>query len=612
MNNSNDCINICLVGCVSAGKSTIINAFFGQEYAQARIRRTTMIPNKFIETSDQRLIDSFDIINQRISLLNEEIYRQTENLANPLNLARYGNELTFHVGKMEMNIINTLNICIYDIPGLNDAKTKKIYYDYLENNFEKFNIILFVVDIMSGLNTADEMDILNLITKNIKKHKEQSNKNISMLTVLNKADYMQIGSNGKLEVLGELGEMYTQTSNTVKQEFTKEKLQAHLLECIPICGLDAHLYRMIKRHRNINMLPREHILRIGVNELGNRFRGYTEAQQMAEVYRIIQNADIDQSIMLSGFGQIENYLNQYITTHGVRMVGENLLLEFGRIPEMKYENMIQILKQKIIVLQKVNQINNTMYNDEMKKVIKQVNTVIYKKINEMNNPYAIKQLYDTELIQRINSDAIIRNAVCPTFLNPNTYPSFFTDRILELVIAEYSEHAVPISKLSYIDLFENIGMFKTEVFDLILDGMMSNPRGTSTFVFDNYGPGFGQRFIKIIDKLKQSDKFIEFLRFFLANMYTTVIKPEELVSKVILFKKYGEIPIYQFLEDFRREKNNINTNTQIKMYIQGIKNNNPNENIIELYYIARCREKSDLDNFINHDKPITIDFNAFI
>lgn len=612
MNNSNDCINICLVGCVSAGKSTILNAFFGQEYAQTKIRRTTMIPNKFIETTEQRLIDSFDTINQRISRINDEIYRQTENLAKPLDLANYGNELIFHVDKMEMNVVNMLNICIYDIPGLNDAKTKKVYYDYLEKNFDKFNIILFVVDIMSGLNTADEMDILNLITKNIKKHKEQSNKNISMLTVLNKADYMQMDSGGRLEVLGELGEMYEQTSNTVRQEFTKAKLETHLLDCIPICGLDAHLYRMIKRHRNMNMLSREHILRIGVNEFGNRFRGYTEAQQRTEVNKIIQNADIDQSIMLSGFTQIETYLNKYITTHGVRMVGENLLLDFGRIPEMKYENMIQILKQKITVLQKINQINNTLYNDEMKKLIKQLNTVIYKKINEMNNPFTIKHLYDTELIQRINAEPIISNAICPTFINPNTYPNFFTDRILELVITEYSEHIVPISKLSYIDLFENIGMFKIEVFDLLLDGMMSNPRGTNTFAFDNYGPGFSQKVIKILDKVKQSDKFIEFLRFFLANMYTTVIKPEELVSKVILFRKYGEIPLNQFLEDFRREKNTINTNNHIKMYVQGIKNNNPRENTIELYYIAKCREFGDLDNFMNHDKPINIDFNALL
>ena len=37
-----DNINIAIVGCVSAGKSTIMNAMFCQDFSQCKIKRTTM------------------------------------------------------------------------------------------------------------------------------------------------------------------------------------------------------------------------------------------------------------------------------------------------------------------------------------------------------------------------------------------------------------------------------------------------------------------------------------------------------------------------------------------------------------------------------------------
>jgi predicted GTPase len=507
-------INICVVGCVSAGKSTILNAFFGCDYTQCKIKRTTMMPNKFVETNSVGKIDSVEKINKTISDVNTQIYAQTDRGAKPLRLEDYGNELTFYVEGMEMNVGNDIKITIYDIPGLNDARTKEIYYNYLEKNFFKFNIILFVVDIQSGLNTSDEMDILKFLSKNIAKHKTESNKNISLLGVVNKADDMQ--QNGtKLEVLGELGEMFEQTSNTIKQEFEKKRIQQNLLGCIPVCGLDSHLYRMIKKYQDINKLSDENILRIGVNE------------------------------------------------------------------------------------------------EEMKKMIKQINTIIYRKINLLTNPNQIKKFYDTNIKNVINSDKSIKNKI-KQFIDFDIYPNFFVDRILELVVIEFSEQVVPINKFEYIQLFEHLGNLKTEIIDLVLDSLLSNPRGTGTIGFDNLNQGSIQNLIRTIDKTKISTKFVDFLRFFLANMYSNISKPEELVVKLMIFNRYEEIPMRQFINDLRIEKKNIDTNKQIQMYSQGLGKNYTRENLFELYYIVKCREFGDNDNFLSHDKPITIDFTNII
>jgi GTP-binding protein EngB required for normal cell division len=433
-------VNICLVGCVSAGKSTILNAFFGQDYAQCKIKRTTMMPNKFIETDDNSLVDSFDIINTKIINTNKQIYTQTEE-KNILNLDDYGVELTFYVGKMEMNIKN--KICIYDIPGLNDARTKNIYYEYLKNNFHKFNIILFVVDIFSGLNTSDEMDILKFLSENIKMHETKSNKNIHMLTIVNKADDMQLNNNGTLEVLGELGEMFGQVTTTVNSEFAKHKIKDKLLGCIPICGLDAHLYRMIKKFKDISKLSGENILRIGINEEGSKFRKYKSEEQKTKVQNKIKDIEfVEDMIKLSGFAQIEVCLDRYIGQKGNIMVSENVLLDYSKIHPMTIDNIIHNMIQRINLLNYLRTSNKEKYDEEMKIQFNQFNKLISQKINTMNNPMLIKQYYDRE-IQELTCDQNIKNIVTQ-FFNSYNCPKYLTDRILELVNNDFKEKEVKI------------------------------------------------------------------------------------------------------------------------------------------------------------------------
>jgi GTPase SAR1 family protein len=600
-------INICLVGCVSAGKSTILNAFFGQDYAQCKIKRTTMMPNKFVETDVSTEIDSFEKINQTIGDVNKQIYTHTQN-GLPLNLMDYGGELTFHVGGMEMNVGKHIKICIYDIPGLNDARTKQVYYDYLRTNFHKFNIILFVVDIQSGLNTSDEMDILNFLASNIKKHKTESNKNISMLTIVNKADDMQL-SGDKLEVLGELGEMFDQVSGTVRQKFTTDGIQTNMLDCIPICGLDSHLYRMIKKFRDINKLTDENILRIGINEEGSKFRKYPKDQQRRKVQQKIQDDEfVNDMIKLSGFSQIEVYLDNFIGSKGSTMVIENILLEYSCIQDMTIDNIIENIKLRVEKLESIKTHDESKYTDEMKKLVKKANTLIYKKINTINNPEDIVRYYYQNILKSINSDPVIKLKISK-FFNLLTYPNYIADRIIELVTNEFSRNSVDVSRLSYIELFEHIGYLNAEVVDLIIETLINNTRCTQTFIFTWNVSNFDLTIIKFLEKLKGSKKFLEFIRFFLANLYSSgQITPEKLVEKLLLFTKYGELPLKQFILDLRIERKFVNTSVLIPIYRVGLSENFQNSNILELYYIAKCRELGDIENFINHDIPINIDF----
>ena len=98
----------------------------------------------------------------------------------------------------------------------------------------------------------------------------------------------------------------------------------------------------------------------------------------------------------------------------------------------------------------------------------------------------------------------------------------------------------------------------------------------------------------------------------MANLYSTLSRPDELVTKLLVFTKYEEIPLRQFIGDLRMEKKLIDTNKQNKMYRHGLSQGSAKDNILEFYYIVKCRELGDSDNFLSHNIPIKIDFSMMI
>ena len=467
-----DFLNIIIVGCVSSGKSTLLNACFGQDFAQCKIKRTTMMPNIFIESTDPSKNDTPDDINNRISHINCEIIEYTEK-GKKLNLNNFGGELIFHVDTLDIKIGNGIKICMWDIPGLNDAKTKDTYYKYLEDNFHKFNIILFVVDINSGLNTSDEIDIVNFLADNVLKHKSQSGKNISVLTVVNKADDMQLSEiHNTLEIIGELGEMYEQTVKTIKDIFNNKGVQDNAMSCIPICGTDAHLYRMIKKYKNTYNLSQEHILKIGINDEGKKFSKYNKEQQASRVNQIIQkDGFVEDMIKLSGFSEVEKELTRFINVSGYDMVIENILLEYRQVIPITLDNLILSLNKRTELLNQIKFYDNSKYSSEMITNAKNINTLILKKINTMTTVSSIIEYYKTQIIENINSDDIVRPALMRIW-NYTKYPTYIVQKIVSLITIEFTTSHINTSinynKFNYFNDLESIGNLKIEYIDVLL------------------------------------------------------------------------------------------------------------------------------------------------
>lgn len=587
-------INICIVGCVNAGKSTILNAFFGNDYAECKIKRSTMIPNIFIETDITKKITPQEEINQLIKHANKQIYDNS--IKGEFRPEEYENELTFYVENMNLNVGSTNKICIYDIPGLNDVKTAEIYYNYLEKNFHKFNIVLFVVDINSGLNTTDELRVLEFFTDNIKKHKEHSNKNIKLLTIVNKADYMQLSSEGELMIEGELGEMFEQTKIIVNDMFRRKNIREYLLGCIPICGLNAHLCRMIERYRDVDKLTRDNIIYIGSENIGkNKFCRLTEPQQKAVVQDIISDEEIiKEMIKMSGFTQIENAIKRYITSSGGAMIAENILFEYNKIEKMTFHNMDENFKLRVKTLIKIKDHNRDLYLSEFQKIIKDFNTLIYKMLAQNKNPYDVVGNYNMEISRIITNDI---NVYVREFVDLSIYPKYVIDLVMDLIVKILGNQQISIQGLELFKLIMDITQNDIGYVDNAMDKLLNNPNKNNTIAFVGLSEN---SLISILEQIKNSTRFIEFLRFLLINLYYNHTTPEQLVMKKMLFKKYTEIPLYECIGNLLATKNI----TDISIYTKGISANFILENSLEIYYIAKCREFGDIFNFDNHSLPL--------
>ena len=158
---------------------------------------------------------------------------------------------------------------------------------------------------------------------------------------------------------------------------------------------------------------------------------------------------------------------------------------------------------------------------------------------------------------------------------------------------------VPIEKLYYFDILDDMKNLKIEYIDGLLESLMKNPRGNSTLKFDNLNLSSAKRLLKLFNKIQISTKFIEFLRFFLINMYEhgkTSIGIEKFLLKKMIMKKYGEIPMREYLTEFIGfGKKSIG----LTFYQIGITNTDDLDTIFEKYYLGKCYELNDEMNFIS-------------
>lgn len=607
-------INLCFVGGVSTGKSTILNAIFCEELTQCKIKRTTMTPTIYVENEDNSPnLTSPDLIFKTISCKNAEIIEKSE-AGKKIDKKEY-EELKFNVGKLDINILEGSYVNVYDIPGLNDARTKDIYYSYLEENFIKFNLVVLLVDIHSGLNTSDEIDIVNFVTSNTRYQLEKNNKKIYTLVVVNKADDMQLdeedNESDKLIITGELSEMFEQVENTITSEFTKHNIVEHLIGIIPLCAIDSYLYRMIRKHGKKFKLSPQQILKIGVNENGKKFSTLKPATQEKRVYEILTDTTfIDTMIKLSGFKRLENLLHKFLNENetGKEIKINNLLFELGKLENIsttieRYISIKEIAKaveKHIKLFNMIKKIDVNIYLEHFSEFIKLFEISIEEKIRRINfdKKSEILDFYD-----EINCHII--KSYFNEFIETDNYPEYIKSLIYTKILYDFQDKFININTLiENFLILQNAQHFIKSIVQTLIEIIIKNRLGSCSLEFPlNYFDvkTWVQELIEIINACHdiEVNNLPQFLRFILINSYASnnIYKTEDLMRKLMLFKRYGEIPMYSYLMQYLTNKE-----MDISVFIYGLGETDITENtqdgLLELFYIEYEKKHSNGNNFV--------------
>jgi hypothetical protein len=583
-----DNINLCFVGGVSTGKSTVLNSVFCEELTQCKIKRTTMWPTVYVENENIKDISTEEIY-KIITEKNKEIIEKTES-GQKLDSGDY-KELVFNVGKLDINILEDSYVNVYDIPGLNDARTKHIYYDYLENNFHKFNLVVFLVDIQSGLNTSDEMDMLRFIINNTKDQFKINQRQIYTLVIVNKADDMQTEEDSdKLEITGELKEMFEQVENTVHTEFENNGLKNSVIGVIPLCARDSYLYRMVKKHgKNFKLTP-EQILKIGVNENGKKFSTLKPATQESRVNEILKDESfVNTMIKLSGFSRLESILHQFLQDNnkGSKLRIDNLMYELKKLPKLydftagqnwfNLKSLTTLFQQYYKIYDNIALIDKAEYNLIVASFTTEFTTILQTKV---------KTWYG-DVDELINSYDCVNAEIIRPYLTQNAtmYPDFLTDRVLALIGEELNSVLTVDCIIKQLHILERINMFEKTTIETVFSKIVSNIRENKSITFEKCcidKEDSIDELIEILDKCAENDvNLSELLRFLIMNQLHYINNNNTLFIKKMLYRRYGEIIISEYI---LREFNN---SVSFDKFVKGLtaEDLNSNEHKLDIYYL---------------------------
>jgi GTPase SAR1 family protein len=181
-------IKVAVIGPVSVGKSTLINALLVGKYSEVSIQRTTAGVNFFrlsppSEDGSASSSVKWSMIPDK-SDAEEDILKEISKDNKALRGLEKVGEKTFEVEGIQLcDTRSDTKVVIVDIPGINEAESSSKYRDYVTNQWDRFDCVILVMDATHGVNTEEQIGLFELVKTNLK-HK----KDLSVIILFNKVD----------------------------------------------------------------------------------------------------------------------------------------------------------------------------------------------------------------------------------------------------------------------------------------------------------------------------------------------------------------------------------------------------------------------------------------
>lgn len=290
-------INIAFIGAESAGKTTLLNSLFARTYGQTSEGKTTKHPYIYEESDNP------------------------ESQKNVIRQNRYDNKLkenpdrTYQISKLYDLVDIKSTITVHDIPGINIDNNNHPEYEsirHINDNFVNFDVVMFVIDKFKGMDTQNK-NILCMILENITNKINTNKANTQLICIVNKCDSLFM-KNDKLVLDMDEEALFNNTRKVIDNLITENENYKHIdYQTIAMTGINAYVYRIYKHNPN-NKLGQKYLDVLGYNEFGkSHWLGLSDNDKHKNIKKIIKKIDFDYSIRCSGFTQISDILNDYLT-----------------------------------------------------------------------------------------------------------------------------------------------------------------------------------------------------------------------------------------------------------------------------------------------------------
>ena len=407
-------INIAVIGTVSSGKSTLLNSLFLDEFTS--MNRNTMIPYIYheITSNKAKLIKEARQINKEVSEINESIKNKTND--NDYDIRNDMTPREFYIHKIkELNICKRdIYLSFYDIPGLNDNKNHEVYYNYVKSNFSNFDIILYLIDLNTGLNTKDEIDLLKFICVNALRH------NNFVIPIINKSDDMTMKESQLI-----CDEKYSNNYDTIMtifNEYQNKYPNPKIQKIILFSAQESYMYRMLLQNPNYELS--DHIKNIiGFNDMGRKYYTLSNEERLKKINEIVNDTNfLKTMIRMSGYSYLHNTLSEILNSNQQTICENKLTKKFEQLKnneDINTENIFDIYKQF-----------NTLYENSVK--LKKI-FIIYQIYHLINDEQFINDIFD-KLMSKIelnNLDIMKKYLKCfeKINLNENKYNKYLSEKI---------------------------------------------------------------------------------------------------------------------------------------------------------------------------------------
>ena len=178
-------IKIALLGYVSVGKTTVLNAILRERFSEVSMRRTTAGVSQFRlnhknGNEESWTMEPDDPPRDAKSTL-KEISEDNQTLRELDTVAEKIFDIQLDEPLCEMRPDTKLTLV--DIPGINEAGASSKYKDFVMANWYTFDCIVVVMDARQGVNSKEQLELLRMVEKN-----RQNIKDIPVIILCNKVD----------------------------------------------------------------------------------------------------------------------------------------------------------------------------------------------------------------------------------------------------------------------------------------------------------------------------------------------------------------------------------------------------------------------------------------